>query len=98
MRLTRSTGDRLGAKQAGVPPRYEALSSLWRWDVVQGQFEKVEEVTTQGATDFEHFRLDGSDYLAVSNEEDIQKRLHQTSVIYRLDPWCTDTPRGDAQK
>ena len=98
MRLTRSTGDRLGAKQAAVPPRYEALSSLWRWDVAQRQFEKVAEVTTQGATDFEHFHLDGSDYLAVSNEGDIQKRLHQTSVIYRLDPGCTDTPRGDAQK
>lgn len=59
--------------------------------VLQGQFEKVAEVTTQGATDFEHFHLDGLDYLAVSNEGDIQNRLHQTSVIYRLDPGCTDS-------
>ena len=46
---------------------------------------------THGATDFEYFHLDGLDYLAVSNEGDIQKRLYQTSVIYRLDPGCTDS-------
>ncbi len=28
-------GDRLGSKQAGVLPRYEALSSLWQWDVAK---------------------------------------------------------------
>jgi hypothetical protein len=83
-------GDRLGAKQAGVMPRYEALSSLWRWGTSQGQFEKVAEVTTYGATDWEHFHLDGLDYLAVSNEGNVQQRQHQTSVIYRLDPGCTD--------
>jgi hypothetical protein len=49
-------------------------------------FAKVAEVQTQGATDVEHFVLEGGKkhYLAFSNEGDIGKRTHQVSHIYEL--------------
>jgi hypothetical protein len=63
--------------------RYAALSSIWRWDVAAEQFAVVATLETSGATDFEHFVLPGGQhYLAVSNEGDVQKRLHQVSVVY----------------
>jgi hypothetical protein len=89
-------GDRLGE-------RYEAESTLWRFqpeaaggdDVgrggggVGGQFVLAASVTTQGATDWEHFVVGGVDFLAVANEGDVRNRMHQTSYIYRLVERCT---------
>ena len=83
-------GDRLGAPKHGIKPRYEAQSPLLRWDSARGVFVPVAEVKTQGATDLEHFHLDGQDFLAVANEGNVQGRQHQTSVIFRLDPGCVD--------
>eukprot|EP01051_Picozoa_sp_SAG22_P014675 SAG22_NODE_1817_length_3516_cov_34.397425_2_plen_208_part_00 len=60
-------GDRLGK-------RYKAQSTIWRCSSsatgtgaggTGGQYELVQEVETQGATDCEHFVLDGQDYLAM---------------------------------
>jgi hypothetical protein len=71
-------GDRLGN-------RVDSLSQLWRrrkngskvWDL-------VESVRSHGATDSEHFVWKGRHFLALANEGDIGKRLHQKSVIYEL--------------
>ena len=83
-------GDRLGK-------RYAALSSLWRRDLHAGQFAKVAEVPTSGATDWEHFVLNEDHYLAVSNEGDLQKGgTGQTSRIYRLVLNAADAPGAAA--
>ena len=88
-------GDRLGE-------RYEAESTLRRFqpeaaggdDVgrggggVGGQFVLAASVTTQGATDWEHFVVGGVDFLAVANEGDVRNRMHQTSYVYRLVERC----------
>eukprot|EP00667_Euglena_gracilis_P010937 EG_transcript_11151 len=74
-------GDRLGK-------RYAANSSLWRYAAADGRFRKAADVPTQGATDWEHFRINGLDFVAVSNEGDLSHNLHQQSVIYYLDLRC----------
>jgi hypothetical protein len=71
-------GDRLGQ-------RYAARSSVWRRGREGGLFALVVEVQTQGATDVEHFVLEGKKhFLAFSNEGDIGKRTHQVSHIYEV--------------
>ena len=70
-------GDRQGR-------RYASESTLWRWDVVLSMMVKKIEFATQGPTDVEHFCLNSRDYLAISNEGDISRLLHQTSPIVQL--------------
>jgi hypothetical protein len=77
-------GDRLGK-------RVEARSALWRRRGAARQprgaaasFELVAEVPSFGATDAEHFTIDGRHFIALANEGDIGSRRHQRSVIYEL--------------
>ena len=72
-------GDRFGQ-------RYASRSSLWRGHValVRGAFERMAEVESFGATDAEHFVMHGHHFVALANEGDIQRRLHQTSVVYEV--------------
>lgn len=42
------------------------------------------DIPSNGATDWEYFNYNGNSYLAISNEGDIQNRLHQLSYVYRL--------------
>ena len=44
--------------------------------------------TPQGATDWEHFELEGRDFIAVSNEGDLGNNLHQQSFVYLMDTDC----------
>jgi hypothetical protein len=88
-------GDRLGK-------RYASKSTLWRQrerERVSSQtsasgipiFEQVAEVASFGATDAEHFVIDGRHFIALANEGHIQTRLHQRSVIYEV---IVETVRG----
>lgn len=76
-------GDRLGQ-------RYASRSSVWRRrggdEEEGGLFALVGEIPTQGATDVEHFVLEGGKkhFLAFSNEGDVGKRTHQVSHIYEV--------------
>jgi len=78
-------GDRQGE-------RVEAKSSLWLWDDTKAALVPTLEVETKGATDWEHLPLSPHPtsppntlaYLAVCNEGDIGKQLHQESVLFRL--------------
>jgi len=70
-------GDRLNRRMA-------SRSTLWRQPRLGAPFEQVADVASQGATDAEHFVLNGRHFVALSNEGDIGSRLHQTSVVYEL--------------
>ena len=75
-------GDRLGQ-------RYASFSTLWRQESSsgggQGQFIQIDQVASQGATDVEHFVLQGGrHFLGLSNEGDVGNRKHQLSVFYEL--------------
>jgi len=69
-------GDRLGE-------RYKSFSTLF-CQVQRGPtetFQQVDQVTSFGATDAEHFVIDNQHFIALSNEGDIQKRRHQYSKL-----------------
>ena len=46
------------------------------------QFNEVYAMESSGATDMEHFTIDGYHFLAISNEGDIQNQKDQVSRIY----------------
>jgi hypothetical protein len=64
--------------------RYASFSTLWRQNGNLGQFEQISRVSSQGATDVEHFVVQGRHFLGLSNEGDIGNRKHQVSVFYEL--------------
>ena len=70
-------GDRHGA-------RYSARSELWRKQRDDVVFSRFDAVDSQGATDVEHFVLQGRHFIALANEGDIGKRALQTSYVYEL--------------
>eukprot|EP00933_Yihiella_yeosuensis_P007111 TRINITY_DN11201_c0_g1_i2.p1 TRINITY_DN11201_c0_g1~~TRINITY_DN11201_c0_g1_i2.p1 ORF type:complete len:442 (-),score=72.58 TRINITY_DN11201_c0_g1_i2:233-1558(-) len=70
--------------------RYAAESTIWRFNETDHKFELEHRVKTHGATDWEHFKIGESHFLAVSNEGDLGNGLHQTSEIYRINPKITD--------
>jgi hypothetical protein len=77
-------GDRLGK-------RYASKSTLWRQQdrgpdhtSAIPTFQRVAEVASYGATDAEHFVIDGRHFLALANEGDLQARRHQRSAIYEI--------------
>lgn len=71
-------GDRHGGRTA-------ARSELWRRGAGAGaRFELAAGVDSHGATDAEHFELDGRRYVALSEEGDVGQRAHQVSTIYEL--------------
>ncbi len=66
---------------------YSAESTLWMLTRGGGEGDKFElacNINTQGATDFEHFRIDGVDFLIASNEGDLENNEFQQSVVYRM--------------
>ena len=64
--------------------RYAARSSVWRAPGAGAQFELVAEVETQGATDVEHFVVDGRHYVAFAEEGNLRARMFQRSFIYQI--------------
>lgn len=72
-------GDRLGS-------RVDARSQLWRRRMDGRVWDLVDSVQSYGATDAEHFVWKGRHFVALANEGDIGKRLHQKSVVYELTP------------
>mmetsp|Transcript_52400 Transcript_52400/g.162635 ORF Transcript_52400/g.162635 Transcript_52400/m.162635 type:complete len:193 (-) Transcript_52400:420-998(-) len=79
-------GDRQGK-------RYKSKSSLWKYHEGDGIFRLIGEVKTQGATDVKHFTIENHDFLAISNEGDIQNRRFQVSAIFVcLEPFCRNPP------
>jgi hypothetical protein len=59
--------------------RINTYSTLWRWEQTARNFILVRAIDSHGATDFEHWYVDGFDYLALCNEGD-----HRESIIYQL--------------
>ena len=77
-------GDRLGK-------RYASDSSVWEFDEQKRQFKQIATVPTQGATDWEHFSMQGRHYLVVSNEGDVSNGKFQISHAYELMPAASDS-------
>lgn len=72
-------GDRFGQ-------RYNSSSSIWR--LQPSGFVKAGEVSTWGATDWEHFELNGENYIVVSQEGIIKDRMYQQGPIFKLQVGC----------
>jgi hypothetical protein len=88
-------GDRLGErfKSTSTLWRREENADEFSVDETTGmtvhrpasrKFVQVATMPSQGATDMEYFEMNSRHFVALSNEGNIRKRTHQTSVIYEI--------------
>lgn len=64
--------------------RHRAQSSVWRYSNDVKHFLQIATVQTFGATDWEHFVIDGRHFLAVSEEGEVADDEDQVSRIFEL--------------
>jgi len=61
----------------------ELSSTIYVFNRTTEQFELFQDLTTKGAVDWEHFTIDGTDFLAVCNHQDGDTYSSQ-SAVYRF--------------
>ena len=69
---------------------YNTNSHIYQWNSTTNQFDKVQDIETNGARDFESFVIDGETYLAVANHSD--GSYNTNSHIYQ---WNSTTNQFD---
>ena len=75
--------------------RYSRSSTVYRLDLDSGSLLVPHaELSTEGATDFESFRIDGSTFVVVSNEQNESKGVNIGSTIWRIAGYSKDIDGG----
>jgi len=79
--------DRDGASTPDGNPSYLTTSTVFRWDDGAEAFEPWLEIPTAGASDWETFTINGTQYLVVANSFDGES-YNTTSRVYTLSHAC----------